>query len=267
MRRKAIRLAKVTLRAVGLQVSRIRRDDEPDFSTGFYPTQRSCQIPDIGFLVELFLGARTDGTFVEVGAYDGVTFSNTWGLAHRGWGGLLIEPLPDLAERCRVAHASHPGVRVLNVAIGSSGEREKELSIAGALTTGSREQVDEYRRVGWIDEERPVTTITVPCKTLDEVLTEAGIQPGFEVLVVDVEGQEAEVLSTLDLARWRPAMLVIEIADTHPELSLRRGSDFVLHTRLLSLGYWTAYKDRINTVLVRKEVAAGAYGTVGAEPR
>ena len=34
------------------------------------------------------------GTFLDVGANDGVTLSNTRALAERGWRGVLIEPSP-----------------------------------------------------------------------------------------------------------------------------------------------------------------------------
>ena len=32
------------------------------------------------------------GTFLELGAYDGIEFSNTLALEERGWRGYLIEP-------------------------------------------------------------------------------------------------------------------------------------------------------------------------------
>lgn len=42
------------------------------------------------------------GVFVEAGANDGVSQSNTYALERRfGWEGLLIEPLPKLAEWAR----------------------------------------------------------------------------------------------------------------------------------------------------------------------
>ncbi len=45
-----------------------------------------------------------NGIFVEAGANDGQTQSNTAYFArHRGWRGLLVEPIPELAARCRVA--------------------------------------------------------------------------------------------------------------------------------------------------------------------
>lgn len=35
------------------------------------------------------------GSFLDVGAYDGVTYSNTRALALAGWPGIMVEPAPD----------------------------------------------------------------------------------------------------------------------------------------------------------------------------
>lgn len=53
----------------------------------YYPQQPSCQLGHLWLLLSRYLGERTHGTFVEIGGYDGLTFSNTWGLAARGWHG------------------------------------------------------------------------------------------------------------------------------------------------------------------------------------
>ena len=39
--------------------------------------------------------------FVEVGANDPERYSQTWALEQRGWTGVLVEPLPDLAKKLR----------------------------------------------------------------------------------------------------------------------------------------------------------------------
>jgi FkbM family methyltransferase len=40
------------------------------------------------------------GTFCEVGAYDGITSSNTLLFEELGWTGILIEPDPEMAWKC-----------------------------------------------------------------------------------------------------------------------------------------------------------------------
>jgi len=42
---------------------------------------------------------RHHGYFIEVGAYDGITLSNTYFLEQMGWTGLLVEPIPELCQR------------------------------------------------------------------------------------------------------------------------------------------------------------------------
>ena len=53
-------------------------------------------------IVDEYLGGKRSGVFVDVGAYDGVTFSNTLMLERdRDWTGVCIEPLPDICAELR----------------------------------------------------------------------------------------------------------------------------------------------------------------------
>lgn len=51
---------------------------------------------------------ESEGRFLDIGAYDGKTFSNTLALIERGWSGVLIEPSPNafmaLADQIGRAH-------------------------------------------------------------------------------------------------------------------------------------------------------------------
>src|SRR5680860_384457 len=54
------------------------------------------------------------GVFVEAGANDGIWQSNTYLLERRGWRGVLIEPIPELFDRCR---RNRPQSQVYNCAL------------------------------------------------------------------------------------------------------------------------------------------------------
>ena len=189
-----------------------------DTATSFYPQQPTCQIPQLHFLLSRFLGERSDGTYVEVGAYDGVFVSNTWGLAERGWRGLMVEPVPQLAALCRTNHAGHPAVTVVETAIGPADQREVTLHLAGTLTTANPDAFEEYASIEWAAPSLTNETVVVPCRTLDELLADQAVVTGFDVLVVDVEGFEAQVFAGFDFAFWRPRMLIVELVETHPDL-------------------------------------------------
>ena len=56
------------------------------------------------------------GRFLDVGAYDGCTFSNTGQLAERGWSGVCVEPSPSAFPYLARYHDLHD-VLCLNAAV------------------------------------------------------------------------------------------------------------------------------------------------------
>jgi len=253
-------IARVLL-GVRLRAARWLQPQEPPTraETAYYPQQRTCQIPELWFIFERLLGQRQRGYFVEVGAYDGVFVSNTWGLAARGWQGLMLEPVPQMAALCRTNHAGHPKLQVVERAIGPAGQSEVRLHIAGTLTTANPDMFHEYEDLNWARASLTTEEIVVPCSTLDEVLAEFGVPVGFDVLVVDVEGFETEVFSGFDLSAWMPSLLIVELADMHPDLAQTAARDAALGESVLAAGYCIAFKDHVNTVFVREELWRTAF--------
>ncbi len=224
----------------------------------YYPQQASCQILSLNYLLGKFLGEREFGYYVEVGAFDGVFASNTWGLAERGWHGLLLEPVPELAEACRTFYAKHERVKVDQVAVGDA-EKTIKIHYAGTLTTASDEVFREYHSVDWAKNSLTAQKAFVPCRRLDQVLVAHSVPLGFDLLVVDVEGFEWEVFQGFGLERWLPKMIIVELSDTHPDLVATEVSDAVLGREILTAGYVIVYKDAVNTVFVRDEVWYAAF--------
>ena len=229
-------------------------------STHFYPQQPSCQIPHVWLLYSRFLGERTEGAFVEIGGFDGVRFSNTWGLAARGWRGWMVEPVPELADRCRRNHEQHPAVHVLQQAVAAPGHGTVRLQVGGPLTTANPGQRDEYLRHEWSRSGLTDQFIDAPACSLDELLERHSVPTGFDVLVVDVEGFEEAVFSGFDISRWQPRMMIVELADAHPTLSGTMRNDAALARRIEEHGYVIVAKDMVNTVFVERHTWAAAYG-------
>src|SRR5258706_644683 len=86
--------------------------------TSFYQPSAPCQIAILGGLLEALFGRDTERCFVEVGAYDGESYSNTSCLADRGWRGLYIEPVERAYLKCVERHRGNPRIQVSNHAIG-----------------------------------------------------------------------------------------------------------------------------------------------------
>jgi FkbM family methyltransferase len=225
----------------------------------YYEQQASCQIPFLGSLYELFLGKKDNGIFVEIGANDGLSCSNTWGLAVRGWTGYLVEAIPEFALVCAKNHSAHSNVSIHQLAIGDVDGDEVTFNLGGQLTTANQTLKDEYQNVDWAKSIISSSQVKLKTQKLDTFLVNQQIQPGLDVLVVDVEGFETQVFSGFSLSKWRPKMLIIELTDTHPHLRTNSKSDALLGQRIISMEYVIVYKDCINTVFVRRDKWENAF--------
>jgi FkbM family methyltransferase len=156
---------------------------------------------------------KKNGTFVEAGGHDGYTQSNTYYLERfRGWRGVLVEPMPEMAEQAR---RNRPGSRLFQCAlVGAADDGGRVEMEFGDLFTkvhagnGDEGWVRNGLVLGWRDHR----VESVPARSLASVLDEAGVG-SVDLLSLDVEGYEAQVLGGLDLARYAPAWILVEMHD------------------------------------------------------
>jgi hypothetical protein len=145
----------------------------------------------------------------------------------------------------------------------AAGEEDAEATLMqiGSLSTMSEETFQEYDRIPWAKKQ-----IQKECKQqqtqvhrLDSILKSNHVAPGFEILVVDVEGFEESVFAGFELQTWQPQLVIVELCDVHPDFSDNQTlveSARRVRAKILAAGYQEVYCDHINTVFER--TAAGA---------
>ncbi len=220
----------------------------------FYPVPTNCEISHVPFFYEFFFGQRTTGLFIEVGAFDGYNYSNTYGLAQRGWTGYLIEPDPVHYELCRKRYRDFPKITVSNCAISNGSADKLSLTRGGLITTSSSEQAEAYRQTKYFQDMITEETFLADCSTFDTYLRNHSVPAEANVVVVDVEGATADVFSGFTLSTWRPKMLIVELFDLHPTLGATRASDLKVRRHILQNGYETIHQDSINSIFVRSDI-------------
>jgi len=134
------------------------------------------------------------GTFLEMGALDGVKYSNTKFFEDSmGWSGVLIEPIPSAFELLRI---NRPRSKSYNLAV-SKTEGFLEIYNHGAVSSLKENTTKEFFE-GW-HKNNNIEIIKVPSKRLDSVLYDSGIKR-IDFWSLDVEGSEFEALQTMDWA-------------------------------------------------------------------
>lgn len=166
------------------------------------------------------------GFFIEAGANDGFEQSNTYYFERfRGWTGILIEPVPELAQCC----ARHrPRSHVLQAALVEAADPGATVTIhraglmsmvAGAFGDEAAEtaRLELARQVQRLEVSRPVE---VPARTLSGIIDATGLDREIDLLSLDVEGAELKALAGLDLDRHAPRFICVESRD--PEAVIHR---------------------------------------------
>jgi FkbM family methyltransferase len=185
------------------------------------------------------------GFYIEVGANDPTVLSISRPFYDAGWRGIEIEPVEALAERFR---QERPRDLVVQAAITAADTDRVSLhAIDGTgLSTLDGAISERHSAAGFESRE-----VTVPARSLDDVLENADTPEDIHFMVVDTEGTEADVLASIDLTRWRPWVLVIEA--TEPLTTTP--SHHSWEPRVLEAGYELCLFDGISRFYVADEHA------------
>jgi FkbM family methyltransferase len=187
------------------------------------------QVGQDRFLLENFFRGKRGGVFVDVGAYDGETFSNSLFFERTmGWTGLCVEPLPSAFARLRatrkaaceqVCVADFEGEAEFTEA-DDPGRNEKMLS-------GLTAQFDlrHLRFMQHLSVSR--ATRVVPVTRLSKLLDKHRLYE-IDYCSIDTEGAELAILSELDFERFRVSVLTVEdnsLDERLPRLMAAKGYD------------------------------------------
>lgn len=181
----------------------------PKHATGYY-----SQINQDKFLENWFENWKPKAkTFIEVGAFDGLHYSNVRRLAEKhGWEGISIEPVAGNFEKMQSNYKSLP-IKCLNLALSDyDGETEINVSSYPHLPDWGSDvaSLKEIDKEVWTNKYNAQwSKQQVKVKTLNTLLTEESYNE-IGLLCIDTEGADLDVLKGLDLNKYRPEMIVVE---------------------------------------------------------
>jgi FkbM family methyltransferase len=182
--------------------------ENPSLLKSPVPPRFTSQFGEDLVLYEFFKN-RSPGFYIEAGAYDGVSLSNTYLLESLGWKGLLVEPHPGMAERCR---KMRPGSIIAEKALGpADAVGTVEFYCAddpggGAPLSFIMASQDHLNRCAI--EQCQMTKVKVEITSLDRLLDE--LTETVDFMSLDVEGMELDVLKGFNLSKYQPSLILVE---------------------------------------------------------
>ena len=151
---------------------------------------------------------KHNGYFVDIGASDGITYSNTYLLEKEyGWKGICAEPLPSKWEPLL---KNRTNSKCSSKAVFNTSGLMVKFDIAHGcdLFSGINETLTCEKHKEWIDKDK--TMIDVPTISLIDLLNENNAPSYIEYLSLDTEGSEYEILKNFDFTKYTFGLIDVE---------------------------------------------------------
>jgi FkbM family methyltransferase len=189
---------------------------------------------------------RAGFTFANIGANDGVNSDPIWPFAtSEGWRGVCVEPVPLVCELLRANYAPYPEVQIVQAAIADEPRTFWYVDGADFVTNqiGSLDRGRVESSLTWlpiwpdiephvpagqppavpIDTDRRTGTMVsaeITCLTFTELADQCGLDR-VDLVNIDTEGADYEVLTMIDLDRYRTSVVIVETVGTPDEAAIR----------------------------------------------
>jgi len=146
--------------------------------------------------------------FVDIGAFDGVTYSNTWRLEQAGWTGICAEPLEScwgpLTQMRKKSYCSNKAIT------DKSGMKVAFSNCWDGTGMGMLSGIKAFAQGEYLDYQQGQPTAFVDTQSLNDLLVEGNAPAFIEYLSLDVEGAELTILSAFDFSRWTFGLIDVE---------------------------------------------------------
>ena len=140
------------------------------------------------------------GTFLDIGAYDGLNYSNTMALVDRGWKGIMVEPGLEAFDRLLYHHGGNDKLTLIHAAVGD-GKWTQFWNNTTTFSTTLASNRDRFHFEGF------APPYLIPTVTVDDLLLHLS-SPHIDVLSIDTEGTSVDVFRSC--GSWRPKVACVE---------------------------------------------------------
>jgi FkbM family methyltransferase len=189
----------------------------------------------------LWFRGKKDGFFIDIGAYDGVTISNTYSLEKIGWKGICIEPVPGIFEMLE----KNRKCECINAALSDNDNNDNTFIQTKGGRSGFKKNMTPKMLLA-AEEEGIISEIAVKNTTFDIIMSKYA-KTYIDFMSIDVEGTEMDILRTIDFNKYKFGLIAVE--HNNPELRLFMKSN----------GYKVLFNVGVDLLFIPENIDIGMY--------
>lgn len=165
--------------------------------------------------------------FVQIGANDGLRWDPIREFIVRDrWEGILVEPLPVVFNilKHNYDHVQQGKLIFVNAAVSSNNgnlvlwtigeEFLNQLSLEDRIIYSQKSSANKEHVLRWVrlnkHEDKIVKSISIPCVSINGLMTNYWDGRPIDLLLIDAEGHEAPIIQGIDFAVINPNVIFFE---------------------------------------------------------
>lgn len=174
------------------------------------------------FLNEKIFKGKKNGVFLDIGANDGISFSNSYYFEKElGWKGVCFEPLQSAFQKLQKNRVSNN----INACASSEDKVDHFLSVTGygEMLSGLKSNYDQRHLQRLYDTVKEhggkIDEVEVQCYNVNGILEKYAFF-NVDFLSLDTEGNELEILKVIDFNKVHIKAITVENNYQSPEFNI-----------------------------------------------
>lgn len=182
---------------------------------------------------------KKNGFYIDIGAYDGITLSNTYIFEKLGWNGFCVEANPKTFEKLQ----NNRKCDCYNYALCSKelGKSKFFTSSIDVLDVLEVHNSDSHRDRIIKSSNNNTNVIEIETTTFEKIMNNYKDVQHIDFMSLDIEGGEFDVLSSIDFNKYSFSLITVEYNDKYNEIK-----EF-----MLSKGYKILMKNRFDLIFIK----------------
>jgi FkbM family methyltransferase len=154
------------------------------------------------------------GTLLDLGANDGITFSNSRLMIENGWSGVLVEASPLTFEKLHGLYKNNNQIICVEKCLS---KEKKNTIFYHNIYHNNPNAAENMDLLSTIDDESYKRTSSwgsfsefeIECDTIHSVLDTVPYKT-FDFISIDIEGVDLDILTQLDLSKLGVELMILE---------------------------------------------------------